>query len=84
MINDLPFSDDGEKGVICSLLRALGEVFELCKYRLPSKAFYIPAYAIIYEVIQELKDPSHRVDFIWLKNQLIKRKQLEECGEQRR
>jgi replicative DNA helicase len=45
----LPFSEDGEKGVLCSLLLSPSEVSDLCAMRLQPDAFYIPAHQIIYE-----------------------------------
>jgi hypothetical protein len=44
----LPFSEDAEKGVLCSLLLNPSEVSDLCRLALPEGAFYISAHAIVY------------------------------------
>ena len=52
----LPFSEDGEKGVLCSLLLSPRDVADICVLRLRSAAFYIPAHEIIYSLILEFGD----------------------------
>jgi hypothetical protein len=71
-----PCSEDGEKGLICSMLRAPGRVVGL----IDPNTFFIPAYKILHDIICEWPDPDKRVDFIWLTDQLIKRGQLDEIG----
>jgi len=44
----LPYSEDAEKGVLCSLLLSTREVGDLCILRLKPDAFYAPAHKIIY------------------------------------
>jgi replicative DNA helicase len=76
----LPFSEDGEKGVLCSLLLSPREVADICVLRLRPDAFYIPAHQIIYNLILEFGDKSKPIDFVSLKQALKDRNQLEEIG----
>jgi replicative DNA helicase len=76
----LPFSEDGEKGVLSSLLISPREVADLCVLHLRSDAFYIPAHQIIYSLILEFHDKSKPIDFIPLKQALTDRNQIEEIG----
>src|SRR5215831_325190 len=62
----LPFSEDGEKGVICSLLLAPREIADICILRLRSDAFYVPAHQIIYDLVIEFRDTNKPVDFVSL------------------
>src|SRR5215467_4885796 len=76
----LPSSEDGEKGVLCSLLLSPREVADICVLRLRPDAFYIPAHQIIYGLILEFGDKSKPIDFVSLKQALKDRNQLEEIG----
>jgi hypothetical protein len=76
----MPFSEDGEKGVICSLLLAPGTVSSLCVNRLRPGVFYIPAHQILYDTILEWDKPDQEVDSVWLIQTLRDRDRLEECG----
>jgi len=76
----LPFSEDGEKGVLCSLLLSPREVADICVLRLGSGAFYIPAHQILCSLILEFGDKSKPIDFVSLKQALKDRNQLEEIG----
>src|SRR3981081_2560400 len=76
----LPFSEDGEKGVICSLLLSPQEVRNLCILHLGGDAFYIPALQIIYDLVLEFADKSKPIEFVALKQSLSDRNQLEEVG----
>ncbi|MBV9130397.1 MAG: replicative DNA helicase, partial [Verrucomicrobia bacterium] len=78
----LPFSEDGEKGVLCSLLLSPRDVGDLCVLHLRSEAFYIPAHEIIYRLVLEFGDKCKPIDFISLKQALKDRNQLEEIGGQ--
>jgi hypothetical protein len=40
----LPFSEDGEKGVLCSLLLSPRDILDLCQIKLRPEAFYTPAH----------------------------------------
>src|ERR1700675_3474986 len=48
----LQFSEDAEKGILCSLLLSPRETSDLCEDLLP-EAFYIRAHQIVYGVIRE-------------------------------
>src|SRR5690349_11508740 len=76
----LPFSEDGEKGVVCSLLLAPREVADQCVLRLRPDAFYLPAHQIVYELVLEFNEKGKPVDFVTLKQTLKDRSQLEEIG----
>jgi hypothetical protein len=75
----LPFTEDGEKGLLCSLILSPREVAKLCADKLHPDALYIPAHRIIYEIL--LTWPKdERIDFVWLKAELKKSGSLEEIG----
>jgi replicative DNA helicase len=76
----LPFSEDGEKGVLCSLLLSPREVADFCVLQLRSDAFYIPAHGIIYNLVLEFDEKHRPIDFVSLKQALKDRNQLEEIG----
>jgi replicative DNA helicase len=76
----VPFSEDGEKGVLCSLLLSPRDVADICVLHLRSEAFYIPAHEIIYNLALEFGDKCKPIDFISLKQALKDRNQLEEIG----
>jgi hypothetical protein len=75
-----PYSEDGERGLICSLLIAPGKVHKACAAVLRPEAFYIPAHRIIYEAIADWPHPERRVDFVWLCETLSKEHKIEEVG----
>jgi replicative DNA helicase len=76
----LPFSEDGEKGVVCSLLLSPQEVRNVCVLRLASDAFYLPAHRIVYDLVLEFADKNKPIEFFPLKQALTDRNQLEEIG----
>jgi len=76
----LPFSEDAEKGVLCSLIKSPREVSDLCVLRLRSDAFYVPAHQLIYNLVIEFIDKSNPIDFVSLKQGFKDRDQLEEIG----
>jgi replicative DNA helicase len=76
----LPFSEDAEKGVLCSMLLNATEVSDLCRTFLREGAFYIPAHELVYNLILELVDGKKPIDFITLRQALKDRNQLEEIG----
>ena len=76
----LPSSEDGEKGVLCSLLLSPREVADICVLSLKADAFYIPAHRTIYSLILEFGAKSRPIDFVSLKQALKDRNQLEEIG----
>ena len=76
----LPFSEDGEKGVLSSLLISPREVADVCVLHLRCEAFYVPAHQIIYSLVLEFHDKSKPIDFIPLKQALTDRNQIQEIG----
>ena len=76
----LPFSEDAEKGVLCSLMLNASEVSDLCRAMLRAGAFYIPAHEILYNVILGLVDSKVPIDFVTLKQALKDKNELDEIG----
>lgn len=77
----LPFNEDGEKGLLCSLLLAPGRVTTLClEHHINSGWFFIPANMILFDTIATWPEPAKPVDFLWLRNALQTDGQLEEVG----
>jgi AAA domain-containing protein/DnaB helicase-like protein len=75
----LPYSEDDEKGVLCSLILSPLEAGDLCAQQLKPEYFYAPAHKIIYEILLEWKGTG-QVEFPWLKDEIKKSGQLEEVG----
>ena len=78
----LPFSEDSEKGVLCSLVHSANEVAALCAASLQPEAFYLPAHQILYKLILEFVKDCKPIDFISLKQGLIDRSLIDEIGGQ--
>ena len=76
----LPFSEDSEKGVLCSLVHSANEVAALCAASLQPEAFYLPAHQILYKLILEFVKDCKPIDFISLKQGLIDRSLIDEIG----
>jgi DnaB-like helicase N terminal domain len=76
----LPFSENGEKGVLCSLLLSPSDVVQLCRQRIPQDTFYIPAHQILYGLCLECIQDGRPIDFVPLKQALKDRNQLGEIG----
>ena len=83
----LPFSEDDEKGLLCSQLREPANVWDICADRnLRPDAFYIPAHRILYSILVELSKDAlciaadGKIDFVPLKRALKDRGQIEEIG----
>jgi hypothetical protein len=52
----LPFSEDDEKGLLCSQLREPANAWDICADRnLRPDAFYLPAHRILYSILRERK-----------------------------
>src|ERR1700741_2404474 len=66
----LPASEDGEKGVLCSLLLSPREVADICVLSLHRDAFYIPAHQTIYSLVLDFDDKRKPIDFVSLKQAL--------------
>jgi hypothetical protein len=75
-----PFSEDFEKALLCSLILSPLKVAPECHSRLELDAFFVPAHKIIYEVLSEWPFGDRPIDFVWLKQTLHDRDQLEEVG----
>ena len=83
----LPFSEDDEKGLLCSQVREPANVWDFCAIRnLRPDAFYLPAHRILYSILVELSKDAlciaadGKIDFVPLKRVLRDRGQLEEPG----
>jgi hypothetical protein len=77
--DSLPYTEDGEKGVLCSLILSPKETGNLCIQRLSAKHFYNPAHRIIFETLFQWRGDG-AVQFPWLKEEIKKRGLLEEVG----
>ena len=75
-----PYSEDGEKGVLCSLLLSPQQVADLCLLQLRTEAFFIPAHRIIYDLVLEFHEKGKPVEFVALKQALSDRGRLDEIG----
>src|SRR6516165_3158371 len=71
---------DGEKGVLCSLLLSPQQVADLCLLQLRTEAFFIPAHRIIYDLVLEFHEKGKPVEFVALKQALSDRVRLDEIG----
>lgn len=77
----LPQSPDAEKGLLSSLLNAPVETGGLCVHKNVGKDhFFIPAHAIMFEVLMALWGSNQRIDFIILTQLLRDQGRLEQCG----
>jgi replicative DNA helicase len=76
----LPFSEDAERGAVCSLLLSPREVLDVCQLRIKPEAFYIPAHQIVYSVVMALVGANKSVDFISVKQALKDADMLDEIG----
>ena len=76
----LPFSEDAERGVLCSLLLSPRDVLDICQLKISRETFYIPARQIVYSIIAELVDANKPVDFITIKQALKDANLLDEIG----
>jgi replicative DNA helicase len=76
----LPFCEDAEKGLLCSILLSPTEVIAAVREQACKKSFYIPAHQIVYELLLELSDKNKPIDFVVLRQVLRDRGQLEEIG----
>ena len=76
----LPFSEESEKGILCSLIHSANEVAALCAARLQPEAFYLPAHQIIYQLILKFVRDCKPIDFISLKQGFAGRSLLNKIG----
>src|SRR5438132_115920 len=76
----LPYSEDGEMGVLSSLLLAPRQVADICLLRLRPESFYNPAHQTIYSLVLEFLEKGKPVDFISLAEALKDQNRLESVG----
>ncbi len=77
----LPQSQDAELGLLGSVLLCPKEVMGECvEKQITPEHFYIPAHAILFEVLRELYDANKPIDFILLTQLLRDRNQLDQVG----
>lgn len=75
----LPFSDEGEKGVLSSLLQDPDRI-EDCSTSMPAAAFHHEANRTIYDVIVEFYGRNVPIDPVMITQTLRKREMLERVG----
>jgi hypothetical protein len=76
----LPYSEDGEKGVICALLRAPGKTAQLCANRIVPRMFSSPVFGLLFDVITEWPIAEQEVSLSWLVHKMTSLKQLDAVG----
>ena len=77
----LPQSQDAELGVLGSVLLCPKEVMGDCiEKKITPEHFYVPAHAIIFELLRELYDAGKPIDFILLTQILRDRGLLDKVG----
>jgi replicative DNA helicase len=74
----LPCSEDGEKGLVSSLL--LGGDAVSVEINVPKEAFHIPANRLLWKTLCELLAEKKPLDFVIVKQRLIDSKKVEEIG----
>jgi hypothetical protein len=75
----LPYSEDTEKGVLCSLILAPKEAGEMCQRLLKAEYFFAPAHRITYEVLLGWQGVG-QVEFPWLVAEIKNLRALDEVG----
>src|SRR5438067_4939736 len=76
----LPHSVEAEQGVLGSMLIAPREVISVSVQRITDKHFYVPAHAMIYQVLVEFWNENKPIDFITLTQVLKDRELLDQVG----
>ncbi len=76
----LPYSEDGEKGVLCCLILSPKEVANLCESRLRADMFYVPAHKLLYELLMKFAEEGKPTQFPLVKQAMKERGLLEEIG----
>ena len=76
----LPFSDEGEKGVLSCLLQDPNERLSDCRVNLPALAFYHEANRTIYEKLLEFYDKNLPIDPVTLTHALREQNLLDKVG----
>jgi AAA domain/DnaB-like helicase N terminal domain len=75
----LPFSEEGELGVLSSWIHLPAEVSALCAQYLKRDHLYRPAHQIVFDVLLGWQS-SGEVEFPWLRSRLKESDQIEEAG----
>jgi hypothetical protein len=75
----MPCSEDGERGLLCSLILAPGTVSKACG-SIFADAFVIPCNRLIFDAITEWPHPERAIDFVWLCENLRHAGNIEEAG----
>jgi replicative DNA helicase len=75
----LPYAEDAEKGLLCSLLLKPTLYLEQAKI-IQDHLFWLPANRIIFGIVRDLAQRADWIDFPMLVSELSKIKQLEEVG----
>jgi hypothetical protein len=76
----MPFSEESEKGLLCSLLRDPSILPRLPGLGISPNRFFIPVHQTIYDVLCAWDKLDESIDLVWLKEQLHKQGQLETAG----
>ena len=76
----LPNSQDAEQGLLGSMLISPQDVIGECVEQISDRYFYLPAHAVIYQILVELWNEQKAIDFITLTQILRDRKLLEAIG----
>lgn len=74
----LPFDEDMEQALICSMMLN-AEIIDECR-SLPEEAFYIPKFQLLFRTLKRFRDAKQAFDFKFLKKDLDDSGQLEEVG----
>jgi replicative DNA helicase len=77
----LPYSEDAEKGLLCSMILSADVLLECAsKGEMYCELFYAPAHRMIFSALCDSADEGIPVDFVTLKNRLEQDDQLAEIG----
>jgi len=79
LAQSLPYSENAEKGVLCSLILSPTEAGDICLRLLKPEHFNNGAHRTIYETLLEWRSPGP-IEFPWLKEEIKKRGVLAEVG----
>jgi replicative DNA helicase len=77
--NPLPFSEDVEKGLLCSAIKSR-DILAYCSASLCPEMFHIPAHRIIFRTLCALSQDDAPTDFVTVKSALKNAGKLEEAG----
>jgi replicative DNA helicase len=77
--DSLPFSEDMEKGLLCSAMNSRIALSHCSAYLTP-EMFYLPAHRQVFSALRALHSQNYPIDFLTLKNFLTTAECLEEIG----